>query len=283
MTATLWRGTAQRLRANPAAVVALAMIAFLVLLALAAPALNPNSVETLDWSQVATAPGVAHAHWFGTDRLGRDLFVRTFEGARTSMAVGLVAGAVSLTLGLGFGTIAGYVGGRADYLMMRIIEILSGLPLVFFVIFLTVILGRNSYVLYTSLVAISWLTMARIVRGQTLSLRRREFIEAAVASGGSPARVILKHIVPNVLGPVAVYATLMVPQIILFESFLSFLGLGTQEPHASLGTLVAEGAGEIEAAPWILLAPGIFLALLLVSLNVLGDGLRDALDVREPG
>jgi oligopeptide transport system permease protein len=283
MTATLWRGTAQRLRANPAAVVALAMIAFLVLLALAAPALNPNSVETLDWSQVATAPGVAHAHWFGTDRLGRDLFVRTFEGARTSMAVGLVAGAVSLTLGLGFGTIAGYVGGRADYLMMRIIEILSGLPLVFFVIFLTVILGRNSYVLYTSLVAISWLTMARIVRGQTLSIRRREFIEAAVASGGSPARVILKHIVPNVLGPVAVYATLMVPQIILFESFLSFLGLGTQEPHASLGTLVAEGAGEIEAAPWILLAPGIFLALLLVSLNVLGDGLRDALDVREPG
>jgi oligopeptide transport system permease protein len=283
MTTTLWRGAAQRLRANPAALVALAMIAFLVMLALAAPALNPNSFEALDWSQVATAPAVLHAHWFGTDRLGRDLFVRTFEGARTSMAVGLVAGAVSLTLGLGFGAIAGYFGGRADYLMMRIIEILSGLPLVFFVIFLTVILGRNSYVLYTSLVAISWLTMARIVRGQTLSIRRREFIEAAVASGGSPARIILRHIVPNVLGPVMVYATLMVPQIILVESFLSFLGLGTQEPHASLGTLVAEGAGEIEAAPWILLAPGIFLALLLVSLNVLGDGLRDAFDVRESG
>ena len=282
MTATLWRGAAQRLRTNPAAVVALAVIAVLVLLALAAPALNPNSVEALDWSQVATGPGVLHAHWFGTDRLGRDLFVRTFEGARTSMAVGLVAGAASLTLGLGFGTIAGYLGGRADYLMMRVIEILSGLPLVFFVIFLTVILGRNGYVLYASLVAISWLTMARIVRGQTLSIRRREFIEAAVATGGSPARVIMKHIVPNVLGPVAVYATLMVPQIILFESFLSFLGLGTQEPHASLGTLIAEGAGEIEAAPWILLAPGIFLALLLVSLNVLGDGLRDAFDVREP-
>ena len=283
MTATLWRGAGQRLRANRAAVVALAVIAILVLLALAAPALNPNSIETLDWSQVATAPGVVHAHWFGTDRLGRDLFVRTFEGARTSIAVGLVAGAVSLTLGLGVGTIAGYVGGRADYLMMRIIEILSGLPLVFFVIFLTVILGRNSYVLYISLVAISWLTMARIVRGQTLSMRRREFIEAAVASGGSPAHVMIKHIVPNVLGPVAVYATLMVPQIILFESFLSFLGLGTQEPHASLGTLIAEGAGEIEAAPWILLAPGIFLALLLIALNVLGDGLRDAFDVREPG
>ena len=282
MTATLWRGTVQRLRANPAAVAALAVIALLVVLALAAPVLNPNSIETLDWSQVATAPGLVHAHWFGTDRLGRDLFVRTFEGARTSMAVGLVAGAVSLTLGLGFGTIAGYLGGRADYLMMRIIEIVSGLPLVFFVIFLTVILGRSSYVLYTSLVAVSWLTMARIVRGQTLSIRRREFIEAAVASGGSPAHVIMRHIVPNVLGPVAVYATLMVPQIILFESFLSFLGLGTQEPHASLGTLVAEGAGELEAAPWILLAPGIFLALLLIALNVLGDGLRDAFDVREP-
>jgi oligopeptide transport system permease protein len=283
MTARLWRGAGQRLRDNPAAVVALIVIAILVLLALAAPALNPNSIETLDWSQVATAPGVMHAHWFGTDRLGRDLFVRTFEGARTSMAVGLVAGAVSLTLGLGFGTIAGYVGGRADYFMMRIIEILSGLPLVFFVIFLTVILGRNSYVLYTSLVAVSWLTMARIVRGQTLSILRREFIEAAIAVGGSPVRVMIKHIVPNVLGPVVVYATLMVPQIILFESFLSFLGLGTQEPHASLGTLIAEGAGEIEAAPWILLAPGIFLALLLVALNVLGDGLRDAFDVREPG
>ena len=283
MSATLWRGAGQRLRANPAAVAAIWVLAILVTLALAAPALNPNSIEALDWSRVAYAPGMAHAHWFGTDRLGRDLFVRTFEGARTSMAVGLVAGAVSLSLGVGFGAIAGYLGGRTDYFMMRVIEILSGLPLVFFVIFLTVILGRNSYVLYASVVAVSWLTMARIVRGQTLSIRRREFIEAAVAGGAGPVRVIWKHVVPNVLGPVAVYATLMVPQIILFESFLSFLGLGIQEPHASLGTLIAEGAGEMEAAPWILLAPGIFLALLLVSLNVLGDGLRDAFDVRELG
>jgi oligopeptide transport system permease protein len=283
MSATLWRGAGQRLRANSAAVAAIWVLAILVALALAAPVLNPNSVEALDWSRVAYAPGMAHAHWFGTDRLGRDLFARTFEGARTSMTVGLVAGAVSLSLGLGFGAIAGYLGGRTDYLMMRIIEILSGLPLVFFVIFLTVILGRNGYVLYASVVAVSWLTMARIVRGQALSIRRREFIEAAVAGGAGPVRVIWKHVVPNVLGPVAVYATLMVPQIILFESFLSFLGLGTQEPHASLGTLIAEGAGEMEAAPWILLAPGIFLALLLVSLNVLGDGLRDAFDVREPG
>ena len=283
MSATLWRGALQRLRANPAAVAAIWVLAVLVTLALAAPLLNPNSVEALDWSRVAYAPGMVHAHWFGTDRLGRDLFARTFEGARTSMTVGLVAGAVSLSLGLGFGAIAGYLGGRTDYWMMRVIEILSGLPLVFFVIFLTVILGRNRYVLYASVVAVSWLTMARIVRGQALSIRRREFIEAAVAGGAGPLRIIWKHVVPNVLGPVAVYATLMVPQIILFESFLSFLGLGTQEPHASLGTLIAEGAGEMEAAPWILLAPGIFLALLLIALNVLGDGLRDAFDVRERG
>jgi oligopeptide transport system permease protein len=274
------RGALRRLLANPGAVVALWVIAVLIALALIGPWLNPNAIDTLDWSHVATDPGLAHAHWFGTDRLGRDLFVRTLEGARTSIAVGLVASAVSLTLGLCFGAVAGYVGGRTDEVMMRLIEILSGLPLIFFVILLTVLFGRNQYVLYLSIGAVGWLTMARIVRGQTLSVRRLEFIEAAVAGGGSTSRIIWRHVVPNVGGAVMVYATLMVPQIILFESFLSFLGLGTQEPHASLGTLIAEGAGEMEAAPWILLAPGLFLALLLISLNLFGDGLRDAFDVR---
>jgi oligopeptide transport system permease protein len=274
------RGALRRLLDNPGAAVALWVIGTLVVLALVGPWFNPNRIDTLDWSHVATDPGLAHAHWFGTDRLGRDLFVRTLEGARTSIAVGLVASAVSLTLGLAFGAVAGYVGGRTDEVMMRLVEILSGLPLVFFVILLTVLFGRNPGLLYVSIGAVGWLTMARIVRGQALSVRRREFIEAAVAGGASTGRIIWKHVVPNVAGPVMIYATLMVPQIILFESFLSFLGLGTQEPHASLGTLIAEGAGEMEAAPWILLAPGVFLALLLVSLNLFGDGLRDAFDVK---
>jgi oligopeptide transport system permease protein len=272
---------ARRLRSNPGAVCALAAILCMVALALIGPGLSPNGSEVLDWSHVASSPALQSAHWFGTDRLGRDLFARTLEGARVSMAVGLVASAVSLAVGIGYGAIAGYIGGRTDHAMMRIIEILSGLPLIFFVILLTVIFGRSEYLLFLSIGAVGWLTMARIVRGQTLSIRRREFIEAAIASGAGTPRIIARHVIPNVIGPVIVYATLTVPQIIMFESFLSFLGLGIQEPHASLGTLIAEGAGEMEAAPWILLVPGGFLALLLLSLNLFGDGLRDALDVKE--
>ncbi len=281
MSGALWRERVRRLRANPGAVVALGIIGLLVATALVGPWFSPNDIETLDWSRVAARPGMAHAHWFGTDRLGRDLFVRTLEGARVSLVVGLVASAVSLSVGLCYGAIAGYVGGRTDQLMMRLIEILSGLPLIFFIIFLTVIFGRSAYLLFFAIGAVGWLTMARIVRGQTLGVRRQEFIEAAVASGASSARIILRHIVPNVIGSVIVYGTLTVPQIVLFESFLSFLGLGIQEPHASLGTLIAEGAGEMEAAPWILFVPGAFLAVLLLCLNIFGDGLRDAFDVKE--
>ncbi len=272
---------ARRLRSNPGAMCAMFVVAGLVALALFGPWFNPNGSETLDWLHVASQPALQSAHWFGTDRLGRDLFARTLEGTRVSLAVGAVASAVSLAVGITYGAVAGYVGGRTDHVMMRVIEILSGLPLIFFVIFLTVIFGRSEYLLFLSIGAVGWLTMARIVRGQTLSIRRREFIEAAVASGAGTARIIVKHVIPNVIGPVVVYATLTVPQIIMFESFLSFLGLGIQEPHASLGTLIAEGAGEMEAAPWILLVPGGFLAVLLLALNIFGDGLRDALDVKE--
>jgi oligopeptide transport system permease protein len=271
----------RRLRSNPAAVAALGVILLLIAIALVGPWLSPNDIAALDWAHVAAEPGLVGAHWFGTDRLGRDLFVRTLDGTRMSMAVGLAASAISLFIGIAYGAVAGDLGGRTDHVMMRVIEVLSGLPLVFFVIFLTVVFGRSRYVLFLTIGAVGWLSMARIVRGQTLSIRRREFIEAAVASGAGTGRIIAKHVVPNLLGSVIVYATLTVPQIILFESFLSFLGLGVQEPHSSLGTLIAEGAGEMEAAPWMLLVPGTFLAALLLCLNIFGDGLRDALDVKE--
>jgi oligopeptide transport system permease protein len=266
---------------NPVAVTAFFIMALIVVSSMVGPWLNPNASDTLDWANVAVSPGAPHAHWLGTDRLGRDLFVRTLVGTRISLAIGLVATLVSLIVGISYGAVAGYIGGRTDHLMMRVIEILSGLPLIFFVIFLTVIFGRGPALLFFTIGAVGWLTMARIVRGQTLSIRQREYIEAAIASGAGSGRILLKHVIPNLLGPVIVYATLTVPQIILFESFLSFLGLGIQEPRVSLGTLIASGAGEMEAAPWILLIPGGVLALLLLCLNVFGDGLRDALDVKD--
>jgi oligopeptide transport system permease protein len=270
-----------RFLANRGAVAALLVAVLIVALSIAGPWFNPNGYDTLDWLHTAARPGLPQAHWFGTDRLGRDLFVRTLQGTRVSLIVGLVASAVSVLIGVGYGAIAGYVGGRTDHIMMRVIEILSGLPLIFFIIFVTVFFGRNVFLLFVSIGAVAWLTMARIVRGQTMSIRRQEFVEAAVACGATPARIIMRHVIPNLIGTVVVYATLSVPQIILFESFLSFLGLGIQEPSVSLGTLVADGAGELEAAPWIILIPGTFLALLLLCLNICGDGLRDALDVRQ--
>jgi len=265
----------------PAAAVALAVLLALLAFVLCGPGLNPNDIQSLDWTAVAVRPGLNHAHWFGTDRLGRDLYARTLAGARVSFAVGVAATAISLVIGVSYGAIAGFAGGRTDQVMMRLIEILSGLPLIFFVIFLSVVFGRSPYLLFMTIGAVGWLTMARIVRGQALSIRRREYIEAAIASGASGLRIIFKHIIPNLTGPVVVYGTLTVAQIILFESFLSFLGLGVQEPHASLGALIADGAAEMEAAPWILLVPGGFLALMLLCLNILGDGLRDAWDVGE--
>jgi oligopeptide transport system permease protein len=271
----------RRLRASPAAVLAFGIIVLLVGVALLGPWLNPNDIQTLDWQHVASRPTLESAHWFGTDRLGRDLYSRTLAGARVSIAIGLAASLISVVVGVGYGAIAGYLGGRTDQLMMRSLEILSGLPLIFFVIFLTVIFGRGEILLFACIGAVGWLTMARIVRGQALSIRQQEYIAAAVASGAGTGRIIARHVIPNLVGPVVVYATLTVPQIILFESFLSFLGLGIQEPGASLGTLIAEGVGEMEAAPWMLLVPGSLLAILLLCLNIFGDGLRDALDVKE--
>ncbi len=273
-------GAVARLRSNTAALAALAVLLTLVLLAAFGPWLNPNRFDALDWHSVAMPPGLAHSHWLGTDRLGRDLFVRTLQAARVSLAVGVFATLLSVVIGIAYGAVAGFAGGRVDYWMMRGLELLGGLPLIFFVILMTVVFGRGVLLLFVSIGAIGWLTMARIVRGQTLSLRHREFIEAAVACGAGPVRILTRHIVPNVLSPVIAYATLTVPQIILFESFLSFLGLGIQEPDASLGTLIAAGAAEMESAPWILLTPSLLLAVLLLAFNVLGDALRDAFDTR---
>jgi oligopeptide transport system permease protein len=277
-----WSDAAASLAADVPARVALALLALIVALALIGPAVSPWGFESLDWQHLALPPGRVAAHWFGTDRLGRDLYVRTLYGLRLSLLVSLLATAVSLAIGVSYGALAGYAGGRADALMMRGVDVLYSLPYLFIVIILTSLLPRGSLaVLFIALGAVGWLTTARIVRGQTLALRRREFIEAARALGVAPAAILVRHVLPNLLGPVIVYATLTVPQMILFEGFLSFLGLGVQEPRASLGNLIAVGAQEMSSAPWMLVVPAGLLVLLLLCLNLIGDGLRDALDPRE--
>jgi oligopeptide transport system permease protein len=276
-----WSDAGVRLRADRAARTALAGLAVLALLAVAAPALSPWRYDSLDWQHLAMPPGRTAAHWLGTDRLGRDLFVRTLHGLRLSLALSLAASAVSLVIGVTWGAIAGFSGGRADALMMRFVDVLYSLPYLFVVIILTMLFERGSLIaLLVALGAVGWLTTARIVRAEVLALRGREFIEAARVLGLTPAGIVVRHVLPNVLGAVVVYATLIVPQMILFESFLSFLGLGVQEPRASLGNLIYVGAQEMESAPWMLLMPAGVLVLLLLCLNVLGDGLRDAFDPR---
>jgi oligopeptide transport system permease protein len=280
--AALWGDARRRLQANRAATAAAAFIAVLVLVALLGPLASPYAVDEVDWtlSPLASPPSIANGHWFGTDSNGRDLFVRVWAGTQVSLLVALLATAVSVLIGVSWGATAGYLGGRVDGWMMRVVDVLYALPYMFFVIILTVVFGRSLWLIFLAIGAVGWLTMARIVRGQALALRQREFVLAAVALGLPARRIIARHIVPNVLGTVIVYATLTVPQVILFESFLSFLGLGVQEPLTSLGRLVAEGALEMETAPWQLLVPASVLALLLLALNFLGDGLRDALDPR---
>jgi oligopeptide transport system permease protein len=278
----LWGDARRRLRGNRAAVAAIACIGLLVLAALLGPLVSPYALDEVDWSlsPLASPPSLANGHWFGTDSNGRDLFVRVWAGTQVSLLVALLATAVSVVIGVAWGATAGYLGGRVDGWMMRVVDVLYALPYMFFVIILTVVFGRSLWLIFLAIGAVGWLTMARVVRGQALALRQREFVLAAVALGLPARRIIARHIVPNVLGTVIVYATLTVPQVILFESFLSFLGLGVQEPLTSLGRLVAEGALEMETAPWQLLVPASVLALLLLALNFLGDGLRDALDPR---
>lgn len=269
----------RRVRRDRPAMVAAFVLLAIALLVVIGPWLSPWQADHVDFDGAwNAAPGLGGLHLFGTDNVGRDLFVRTLAGGRISLMIGVVATAVSLVIGVSWGAIAGYFGGRLDAVMMRIVDILYALPFLFLVILLTVLFGRHLVLIFAAIGAIHWLDMARIVRGQTLALRKREFVAAARAAGVRDGVIIRRHIVPHLLGVVAVYATLTVPQVILVESFLSFLGLGVAEPMTSWGALVNDGARQMESAPWALLFPAAFLAVTLFCLNRLGDGLRDALD-----
>ena len=273
-----WRRLTRTRLALASGLVILSAIMFAAL----GPLLVPNDFDAIHWDAIAVPPQLQGGHLLGTDRLGRDLLARSIYAVRISLFVGLAATAVTVIIGIAWGATAGYLGGRADQLMMRVVDVLYALPYFFIVIVLTTLMpGDNLRVLLLAIAAVGWLTTARIVRGQTLGLRRREFVEAAIATGVPVSQILYRHVVPNVMGTVVVYATLTIPNMILLESFLSFLGLGVQEPLASLGTLINEGAQEMESALWMLLVPAVLLVVLLLSFNFLGDGLRDALDPRE--
>jgi oligopeptide transport system permease protein len=275
---SLWRDAWLRLGKNKLAMFSLVILLIITLTAIMAPWLTPYSYETQNLDLGATPPSLQH--WLGTDTFGRDLLTRILYGSRVSLMVGFIATAVALCIGVLWGTIAGYLGGRVDAFMMRFVDMLYALPFTIFIILLMVIFGRSMLLLFLAIGAVEWLTMARIVRGQVLSIKRQEFIEAAVAMGLSRRRIILRHLIPNVLGPIIVYTTLTIPSVILLESFLSFLGLGVQPPQSSWGLLISYGVETMEEYPGLLIFPGLTLSVTLFALNFLGDGLRDALDPR---
>lgn len=275
---SLWRDAFHRLAKNRLAIAGSVVIGLMVALALLTPWIAPYAYDAQDLELGASGPSVQH--WFGTDPLGRDLLTRILYGGRISLLVGLAATAVSITIGVLYGAVAGFIGGKTDSLMMRAVDVLYTLPFTIFVIILMVYFGRHLVLLFVAIGAVHWLTMARIVRGDVMSLRKTEFIEAATAMGFSRSRIILRHVIPNVLGPVIVYTTLTIPNAMLMEAFLSFLGLGVQAPMCSWGVLINEGANSMEEYPWLLVFPSVALSATLFSLNFLGDGLRDALDPR---
>ncbi|WP_409420160.1 oligopeptide ABC transporter permease OppC [Pseudaeromonas sp. ZJS20] len=278
---SLWQDARRRFLQNRAAVSALLVLAVIALLVILGPMLARFTFDDPDWGAMQSAPDWVSGHYFGTDSLGRDLFVRTLMGGRISLMVGVLGALVAVVIGTLYGATAGFVGGSLDRLMMRALEILYAFPFMFFVIMLVTFFGRNIWLIFIAIGAVSWLDMARIVRGQTLSLKSKAFIEAAQVCGVSQWKIISRHIVPNVLGIVVVYATLLVPGMILFESFLSFLGLGVQEPMTSWGALLDAGSKSMEVALWQLLFPAGFMVLTLFCFNFLGDGLRDALDPKD--
>ena len=277
---SLWDDARRRLSRNRAAVTAMIVLGLLVLAALIGPYLIPFPFDAINKNDVWDPP-LTGGHILGADALGRDLLARILIGLRVSLAIGVVATAVSLIIGVAWGAVAGFLGGVVDEVMMRIVDVLYALPFLFFVILLMVVFGRNFILLFVAIGAVEWLTMSRIVRGQTLSLKQREFVEAARAAGLSTPQIIARHIVPNLLGPVVIYVTLTIPGVILSESFLSFLGLGVQEPMTSLGVLISQGARDMLLAPWTVIFPSVVMVAALLCFNFIGDGLRDAIDPQD--
>ena len=275
---SLWHDAWLRLRKNRLAVAGLVFLIFVAITCLLGPLFSAYGYEEQRLDLGASPPGAKH--WLGTDALGRDLLVRTLTGGRVSLGVGLAATFVALTIGVVYGAVAGFVGGKRDAFMMRVVDIMYSLPFPIFVILLMVFFGRNIILLFVAIGAGEWLTMARIVRSQVMAVKRMEFIEAARSLGYGRRRIIFRHILPNILGPVIVYTTLTIPAVMLLEAFLSFLGLGVQPPMSSWGVLIKDGAEKMEEFPWLLVFPAALFSLTLLSLNFVGDGLRDALDVR---
>ena len=273
---SLWADAWVRLKKNKMAIAGLYVLLTLIVLCVLAPWITPYGYEEQNLELGAIPPSAAH--WFGTDIFGRDLLTRVLYGGRVSLMVGFIATAVALLIGVLWGAVAGYLGGRSDAVMMRIVDILYALPFIIFIILLMVVFGRSMLLLFLAIGAVEWLTMARIVRGQVLGIRRQEYIEAALSMGLSTWTILRRHVIPNTLSPVIVYATLTIPQVMLLEAFLSFLGLGIQPPQSSWGLLISYGAETMEDYPWALIFPGLFLSVTLFALNFLGDGLRDALD-----
>ena len=275
---SLWQDAWIKLSKNYLALFGLAIIGFLCVVSLLTPWIAPYGYEEQNLLLGATSPSAEH--WLGTDIFGRDMLTRIMYGGRISLTVGFIATAVALVIGVLWGAVAGFVGGRVDAVMMRIVDIMYALPFMIFIVLLMVVFGRNILLLFLAIGAVEWLTMARIVRGQVMALRKQEFVEAAHSLGLSQWTIIRRHIIPNTLGPVIVYTTLTIPSVMLLEAFLSFLGLGIQPPQSSWGLLINYGVETMEEYPWLLIFPGVTLSLTLFALNFLGDGLRDALDPR---
>lgn len=276
-----WRDARTRFMRNKAAVASLALLVLVALACIVGPALLPYEFDSTDWNAMSLPPSAQGGHWWGTDESGRDLLVRCLIGGRISLMVGVLATIASVAVGIAWGATAGFIGGKVDSFMMRLVDMMYAIPYLLIAILLVTILGREFYLVVLAITAFSWMDMARVVRGQTLSLRTREFVEAARAIGVPTRRIIFGHIVPNLLGVVVIYTTVTVPAVILTESVLSFLGLGIQEPMTSWGVLIEDGAKVMDVAPWMLLFPAGMLSVTLYCFNFIGDGLRDALDPKE--